>query len=165
MKKFLFILLSVPMLAWPASIGLSYNDWDGIDSDGIAIEFDTTFGSNMAFDFDYHDVDASGVSINVHMMHLGYAFGDLSEGAFHIGLTNMDADYYDDGSGETGPTIGYTRRASSGGDFSIKFSDMNDLDTILEIDYVTNSGISLGLMDDGEGTTWTIGYTFHLGGS
>tara|TARA_Y100001968_G_C19200620_1_gene639768 strand:+ start:145 stop:639 length:495 start_codon:yes stop_codon:yes gene_type:complete len=164
MKKLLFILLSVPMLAWPASIGLSYNDWDDY-SDGIAIEFDSTLGSNMVFDFDYHDVDADGTSINVHFMHLGYAFGDLSEGSFHLGVSNFDADYYDDGSGETGVTIGYTRRAGAGGDYSIKYSDLDAFE-ILEFDYVTDSGVSFGIMDDGDGTTvWTIGYTFQLGGS
>ena len=157
MKKFLIVLLSLPMFAFSNSIGLGVTSWDG-DEEGITLEWDAGT-DNFAFDFDYHDVDG----FNLYTAHLGYAFGSLSEGAFHIGVTNMDADYYDDGSGETGLTLGYSRRGSEEGNYSIRVSDLDNIGTILEFDYKTTSGFTFGVTDfDGEVTMWSIGYAFYM---
>ncbi len=157
MKKFLIVLLSIPMFAFSNSIGLSLTSWEN-EEEGIVLKWDAGT-DNLAFDFDYHDVDG----FNLYTAHLGYAFGSLSEGAFHIGATNMDFDGLDDGSGELGFTLGYSRRGSEeGGDYSVRISEIEDL-RLVEFDYITTSGFTFGVSDlDGEITVWSIGYAFDM---
>jgi hypothetical protein len=153
MKKLIISLVAVFSLNSYANnmVGINYNDFDSIDGFGLSLS-----GSSGSF---VYDVDVVDMETTVDFTHVGYAFGDVSEGSFYLGFASVSAD-----SRETEAEIGYVRRGSDDVQFKVGLllGDFEEtIDAEVQIPYA-GGNLELGLLHD-DGDSWvTVGYSWNF---
>lgn len=153
MKKLIISLVAVFSLNSNANnmVGINYNDFDSLDGFGLSLS-----GSSGSF---VYDVDVVDMETTVDFTHVGYAFGDVSEGSFYLGFASVSAD-----SRETEAEIGYVRRGSDDVQFKVGLllGDFEEtIDAEVQIPYA-GGNLELGLLHD-DGDSWvTVGYSWNF---
>jgi hypothetical protein len=153
MKKLIISLVAVFSLNSNANnmVGINYNEFDSIDGFGLSLS-----GSSGSF---VYDVDVVDMETTVDFTHVGYAFGDVSEGSFYLGFASVSAD-----SRETEAEIGYVRRGSDDVQFKVGLllGDFEEtIDAEVQIPYA-GGNLELGLLHD-DGDSWvTVGYSWNF---
>jgi hypothetical protein len=153
MKKLIISLVAVFSLNSYANnmVGINYNDFDSLDGLGLSLS-----GSSGSF---VYDVDVVDMETTVDFTHVGYAFGDVSEGSFYLGFASVSAD-----SRETEAEIGYVRRGSDDVQFKVGLllGDFEEtIDAEVQIPYA-GGNLELGLLHD-DGDSWvTVGYSWNF---
>ena len=153
MKKLIISLVAVFSINSYANnmVGINYNDWDSVDGFGLSLS-----GSSGSF---VYDVDVIDMETTIDFTHVGYAFGDVSEGSFYLGFASVNAV-----SRETEAEIGYVRRGSDDVQFKVGLllGDFEEtIDAEVQIPYA-GGNLELGLLHD-DGDSWvTVGYSWNF---
>ena len=133
-------------------VGINYNDLDGGDGFGVSLS-----GTAGSFAYDVDIIDLEGTSVN--FTHVGYAFGDVSEGSFYLGFASVNAD-----SRETEAEIGYVLRGNDDVQYKVGLllGDFEEtIDAEVQIPYA-GGNLELGLLHD-DGDSWvTVGYSWNF---
>lgn len=133
-------------------VGINYNDFDGIDGFGVSLS-----GTSGSFVYDVDIVDMDGTSIN--FTHVGYAFGDVSEGSFYAGIASVDA-----ADRETEAELGYVRRGNDGVQFKVGLL-LGDFEETIDAEVqipAAGGNLELGILHD-DGDSWiTVGYSWNF---
>ena len=173
MKKILFLIISLGFstLSFSESesitrVGINYVDFEvdetdyyyGFSVDGWGVSLDSAVNENVLLTVDWFRLDEDGESADFNVVGAYYAFGDLSEGAFTIGLARYDSDLVDGSS--TDVEVGYSKRS---GDMDYTFSVVNsEEDATFRSKIMTPVGISFGVLTDGDVHLWSLGYEFKF---
>lgn len=153
MKKLIISLVAVFSLNSYANnmVGINYNDFDSLDGFGISLS-----GSSGSF---VYDVDVVDMETTIDFTHVGYAFGDVSEGSFYLGFASVNAV-----SRETEAEIGYVLRGNDDVQYKVGLllGDFEEtIDAEVQIPYA-GGNLELGLLHD-DGDSWvTVGYSWNF---
>jgi hypothetical protein len=153
MKKLIISLVAVFSLNSYANnmVGINYNDLDGADGFGVSLS-----GTSGSF---VYDVDLMRLeSTTIDFTHVGYAFGDVSEGSFYAGIASADA-----GDRTTEPELGYVRRGNDGVQFKVGLL-LGDFDEAIdaEVQIPTGPGnLVLGILYE-DVSFITVGYSWNF---
>ncbi|MDA9765869.1 hypothetical protein N9C99_00820 [Gammaproteobacteria bacterium] len=132
-------------------VGINYHDWDSVDGFGLSLS-----GSSGSF---VYDVDVVDMETTIDFTHVGYAFGDVSEGSFYLGFASVNAN-----SRETEAEIGYVLRGNDGVQYKVGLllGDFEEtIDAEVQIPYA-GGNLELGLLHD-DGDSWfTVGYSWNF---
>ena len=103
---------------------------------------------------------SAGVTFN--FIHLGYAFGEISDGSFYAGLASIDANGGVDR--ETDLEVGYVVRDNGGVQWKLGLIAADDTFADFEVQIPAGDGnVELGALYDGDGDTWLeIGYSWNF---
>ena len=168
MKKILLLIISLGFSTFSFSenltrVGVNYVDLEvseteyyyGFSIDGWGLSIDSAVNDNFLITFDWFTLeDDWGDSADFNIFGAYYAFGNLSEGAFTIGLARSDSDISDESS--TDLEIGYSKRS---GELDYTFSVVDsDEDATFRAKIMTPVGISFGVLTDGYLDLWSLGY-------
>ena len=162
MKKIVILMLIVSSsFAFSATnrLGIGYSSTEGdiLDADGWTLSYDGAVSENVLLSADYLSLSGDA-DIDLSMLSAGYAFGELSEGAFTVGFTRLDSDV---ASADTDAEIGYSRRGGDGIDFSIS-AIATEEDPTFRVRVFTPVGINLGYLFDGDAGILNIGYMWQF---
>jgi opacity protein-like surface antigen len=153
MKNLIISLVAIFSLNSYANnmVGINFNEVDGADGFGLSLS-----GTSGSF---VYDVDVMNLEDTLDLIHVGYAFGDVSEGSFYLGFASVSAD-----SRETEAEIGYVRRGSDDVQFKVGLllGDFEEtIDAEVQIPYA-GGNLELGLLHD-DGDSWvTVGYSWNF---
>lgn len=134
-------------------VGINYNDFDSVDGFGVSLS-----GTSGSFAYDVDIVDLDGTSLN--LTHIGYAFGDVSEGSFYAGIASVDGA----GDRETEAELGYVRRGNDGVQFKVGLL-LGDFEETIDAEVqipAAGGNLELGILHD-DGDSWiTVGYSWNF---
>ena len=134
-------------------VGINYNDFDSVDGFGVSLS-----GTSGSFAYDVDILDLDGTSIN--FTHVGYAFGDVSEGSFYAGIASVDGV----GDRETEAELGYVRRGNDGVQFKVGLL-LGDFEETIDAEVqipAAGGNLELGILHD-DGDSWiTVGYSWNF---
>jgi hypothetical protein len=156
MKKLFMFLMFMPFMAFAentskASINYVDFNFDGVSFDGWGASFDSAMNDKVIWQLDWfklEDVDFSVISG-------AYAFSSLAEGSAYLGFARFDSDLAD--SADTELEVGYARIGGESLDFSVGLINSED-DLTFRGEIHTPSGVSLGILTDGDVDLINIGY-------
>ena len=138
-----------------ASINYVDLEVDGFSVDGWGASFDTAMNDKVTWQLDWFKLSGDGGDADFSVFSAGYAFGSLAEGSAYAGLVRFDSDLAD--SAETDLEVGYARIGGDGPDFSVGLVNSED-DLTFRGEIHTPSGVSLGILTDGDVDLINIGY-------
>ena len=166
MKKILFlaIFLCLPTYSFSEDdsitrLGINYVDlevdygWVDASVDGWGISLDSAINSNVLLTLDWFKLEDA----NFNVISANYAFGDLSEGAFTLGIARFDSDVADSSSSDV--EIGYSKRS---GEMDFTLGIITSEETTFRAKVMTPVGISFGVLTDGDVSLWNLGYDFKF---
>ena len=133
-------------------VGINYNDFDSVDGFGVSLS-----GTSGSFAYDVDIVDLDGTSIN--FTHVGYAFGDVSEGSFYAGIASVDG-----GDRETEAELGYVRRGNDGVQFKVGLL-LGDFEETIDAEVqipAAGGNLELGISHDDGDSLITVGYSWNF---
>ena len=133
-------------------VGINYNDFDGGDGFGVSLS-----GTSGSFVYDVDVIDLEGTTFD--LTHVGYAFGDVSEGSFYVGLASANAD-----DRITDPELGYVLRGNDGVQFKVGLL-LGDFEETIDAEVQIPAGggnLELGIMHDDGDSLITIGYSWNF---
>ena len=133
--------------------GINYNDLDGVDGFGVSLS-----GTAGSFAYDVDIIEIDGTSVN--FTHVGYAFGDVSEGSFYAGIASVD------GAGDrmTEPELGYVLRGNDGVQFKVGLL-LGDFEETIDAEVQIPAGggnLELGILHDDGDSLITVGYSWNF---
>lgn len=134
-------------------VGINYNDFDSVDGFGVSLS-----GTSGSFAYDVDIVDLDGTSLN--LTHIGYAFGDVSEGSFYAGIASVDGA----GDRETEAELGYVRRGNDGVQFKVGLL-LGDFEETIDAEVQIPAGggnLELGILHDDGDSLITVGYSWNF---
>tara|TARA_B100000315_G_scaffold194720_1_gene185457 strand:- start:270 stop:776 length:507 start_codon:yes stop_codon:yes gene_type:complete len=168
MKKlipmFTAILMVMPVIAFADNVSKASLHYvrlsvDSESVDGYGASFDTAMNDKVLMQLDWFKLSESGVSVDFSVFSAAYAFGSLSEGSFFAGLARFDSDLSDDA--EVDLELGYANISGEGLDWAVSIIN-SDEDLTFKGELHTPSGITLGLLTDGDVNLINIGYHFRF---
>ena len=174
MKTMLFLLIaalgfsSFSFSEAITRVGINYVDLEvdetdytyAFSVDGWGFSIDSAPNEQVLLTLDYFRLDEDGESADFNVMTAGYAIGgDLSEGAFTVGLARFDSDLAD--SADYDIEVGYSRRAG-GEEIDYTFSIIASEETTFRAKIMTPVGVTFGLMTDGDVDLWNLGYEYKF---
>lgn len=149
--------------------GISYNDFAIDIEDGVSASIDgfgaSLSGSNnsIIYDFDLTRFSGAGESVTFNMTHIGYAFSDLDQGSFYLGIVSTDANI-EDTDRSTDAEVGYARRGNNGIQYKVGILT-GDMDESVDVEVqipVQGGNLELGVLVD-SGDRWlTVGYAWNF---
>ena len=156
MKKLIILLVFIPFMAFADNVSkasINYVDLsvDSFSVDGWGASFDTAMNDKVIWQLDWFKLEDADFSV----MSGAYAFSSLAEGSAYVGFARFDSDLAD--SAETELEVGYARIGGEGPDFSVGIINSDD-DLSFRGEVHTPSGISLGILTDGDVDLINIGY-------
>lgn len=162
MKKLALSLLAVFSLNSFANnmVGINYNDYVNADGYGLSLSGN---GDSLVYDVDVKRLENGPIGVTFNFIHLGYAFGEISDGSFYAGLASVDANV----SGvdrETDVEVGYVVRDNGGVQWKLGLIAADDSMADFEVQIPAGGGnVELGALYDGDGDTWIeIGYSWNF---
>tara|TARA_B110000263_G_C14883838_1_gene318618 strand:+ start:27 stop:518 length:492 start_codon:yes stop_codon:yes gene_type:complete len=163
MKKLIISLIFLPLMAFAENvnkISINYVDIGGDvgGTDGYGFSFDSAMNDKVILQLDYIKLSGDGFVDDFNILSGAYAFGSLSEGSAYAGLARFDAG---GGSADTEFEVGYARIGGDGPDFSVGLINSDD-DLTFRGEIHTPSGVSLGILTDGDVDLINIGYHFKF---
>ena len=164
MKKILMLLIALPFMAFAENVSkgtINYVDLsaDGFSVDGWGASFDTAVNDNVLLQIDWFKLSEGGVSADFSVFSAGYAFGSLAEGSTFVGLARYDSDLAD--GADTDLEVGYAKVSGDGPDYTLSIVNSED-DLSFKAEVHTPSGISLGILTDGDVDLFNVGYHFRF---
>jgi len=160
MKKLIILLVFIPFMAFADNVSkasINYVDLsvDSFSVDGWGASFDTAMNDKVIWQLDWFKLSGDGGDADFSVVSGAYGFGSLAEGSAFVGFARFDSDLAD--SAETELEVGYARIGGEGPDFSVGIINSDD-DLSFRGEVHTPSGISLGILTDGDVDLINIGY-------
>jgi|TARA_B100001093_G_scaffold513510_1_gene585592 hypothetical protein len=161
MKKIALSFLAVFSLNSLANnmVGINYNDYLSVDGYGLSLSGNA---DSLVYDLDVKRLENGSAGVTFNFIHLGYAFGEISDGSFYAGLASIDANGGVDR--ETDLEVGYVVRDNGGVQWKLGLIAADDTFADFEVQIPAGDGnVELGALYDGDGDTWLeIGYSWNF---
>ena len=162
MKKIALSFLAVFSLNSLANnmVGINYNDYLSVDGYGLSLSGNA---DSLVYDLDVKRLENGSAGVTFNFIHLGYAFGEISDGSFYAGLASIDANT-SDVDRETDLEVGYVVRDNGGVQWKLGLIAADDTFADFEVQIPAGGGnVELGALYDGDGDTWLeIGYSWNF---
>ena len=141
-------------------VGINYNDFMSLDGAGISLSGN---GDSIVYDLDVKRLENSrGGGVTFNFVHLGYAFGEISDGSFYAGLATIGSNV--SGSDrETEVEVGYVVRDNGGVQWKLGLIGGDDATGDFEVQIPAGGGnVELGALFDSEDAWVEIGYSWNF---
>jgi hypothetical protein len=153
MKNLIISLVAIFSLNSYANnmVGINFNEVDGADGFGLSLS-----GTSGSF---VYDVDVMNLEDTLDLIHVGYAFGDVSEGSFYVGLASANSD-----DRITDPELGYVLRGNDGVQFKVGLL-LGDFEESIDAEVqipVSGGNLELGILHDDGDSLITVGYSWNF---
>ena len=171
MKNFALYFLAIFSINSFANnmVGINYNDFAIDVEDGVSASIDgfgvslSGINKSIIYDFDLTRFSGAGESLTLNMTHIGYAFGDLDQGSFYLGIVSSDSNA-EDSDRSTDAEVGYARRGNNGIQYKVGILT-GDFDESVDVEVqipVQGGNLELGVLVD-SGDRWlTVGYAWNF---